>query len=117
MSGTYVILMALGGISFLLWALSFDALLRRVHTEYHDLWVSFGAPPGWFWCPPGTNWFRGAIARQRFVTATWIYKPTWVDADSVLRRLWRRMFIMAMICFAMPILLMVYAATHPIERA
>jgi hypothetical protein len=117
MSPVFVFLVALGSVSFLLWALSFDALLRRVHADHHDLWVSLGTPPGWLWSPPDTDWLKGAMARQRLVSDTWIYKPSWIDADPVLRRLWWRMFILAMICFAMPILLMIYAATHPIERA
>src|SRR2546430_2116226 len=117
MSPILILLVVLGGISFLLWALSFDALLRKIYAEHHDLWVSLGSPPGWLWCPPDADCLKGTMARQSFVTDTWIYRPTWIGANPVLRRLWCRMFIFAMICFTMPILLMIYAATHPIERA
>ena len=105
---TYVGLMLAGAVAFGLWALSFDALLRRVHAAHHDLWLSLGAPAGWFWSPPDSSWLRGAAARQRLVTNTWIYPPAWLERDPVLRQLWRRMSLWAVISFVVPLLLIIH---------
>ena len=105
---TFVILIVGGAVAFGLWALSFDALLRRVHSAHHDLWLSLGSPTGWFWSPPGSSWLRGATARQRLVTNTWIFPPAWLERDPVLRQLWRRMSLWAVISFLMPIVLIIY---------
>ena len=99
---------------FVLWMLSFDRLLRKVYADDRDLWVSLGKPPGWFWSPPGVSWLRGAAVRQHVVTDTWIYKPAWVDRSPEWRKLWWRTFILSILAFVMPILLMIYAFTNDV---
>ena len=70
----------------------FDAAVRWVHSHEHSLWESLGSPPGFLWVPADSGWWRGALARQQFVTQFFFGGAPWIRASLELRR-FRRAYL------------------------
>lgn len=107
----FIVLCLVGAVVFLFWVLSVDVLLRKIYTDQRDLWVSLGSPPGVFWSPRETSWFRGAKARQTFITSVWPYKPTWTKRTPAFERLWLQIFVLGMMVFLIGAMVLVSVMT------
>ena len=103
MDATHILLMFAGVCVFFLWMRSFDAIVCYIAERRRELWIARGQPPGFLRVPVGAGWWRGTLARQRLVGEIFMYMPPWMSSDPFLRRAWRRMFSLTVLCWLVPI--------------
>jgi len=112
---TYSIFLALmGGALIVLWMMTFDSMVHRLHKADHKLWISLGAPRGWFWRSSNRKWFKGAVVRRRLISEIFHWNPQWIEGHEDLRRIWRRMFLLQLLLLCIPLSIGIILLFHPI---
>jgi hypothetical protein len=75
---------AVGLASLLLYCLTIDRVVRTLHEDLREDWISLRRPVGIFYVPQNANWRQGMVAQLGLVCDVLFKTPEWLADKSEL---------------------------------
>lgn len=72
------------------WARRFDRFAKAIWERQDELLYQDKVTAGFFWVPPGRNWWKDNGRRQELVSELFLYRPRWLHEPEMIRD-WRAM--------------------------